>query len=167
MDIKTNSNILYPQDVKLDVKLDKSHDKKPLYYEVPHKAYRFCQKELDDVFSKAGNFQSKYIFILCPLHKGKVFYDDPFKIYSYEDCFVNHPLVEKNDIVCSEEYSYEILLPYLKAYFKASVHTAFYAPEKSEKLRDFICYLKENYKDSLFFISNNETNCAQMWKEAF
>lgn len=163
-----NKGILYPEDFKIEKKTISDSGPKPEYFEIPHKSLDLCKDQMDEVFSKAANFKASHIFVLAPLHKGKINYDDRFCIYSYEDSFVNYPLINRNNCVCSEEYSYEIALPYLKEYFPQAQTTAFFAPENSEKLKDFICFLKTSYPDSLFFVSNNaEANCSQMWKQAF
>lgn len=163
-----NKGILYPENFKPEKKTSASREPKPEYFEIPHKSLELCKDKMEEVFPKAANFKTSHIFVLAPLHKGKINCDDPFCIYSYEDCFVKHPLIKPNNCVCSEEYSYEIALPYIKAYFPDAKSTAFFAPENSEKLKEFICFLKTSYPECLFFVSNNcEANCSQMWKQAF
>lgn len=159
-------DIIYPGDFIPSVDSDAGLLCEKPYHTVPHKALTLCRDELDMTFSGLRGKRPSHIFVLCPLHKGKVFEDDTFRIYSYSDCFVSHPLIERNDDICSEEYSYEMLLPYLDAFFKDIPSTAFYAPCADPALRDFVLYLKENHEDPLFLVSDN-LNCSRMWKEAF
>lgn len=167
MEINTNRGILYPENYTPEKRSYNGKTEDCLYYEIPHKAIKLCEDAMHDAFSKACMKDAEFVFILAPLHNGKVNSDDEFTVYSYSDCFVNHSLITKDDCVCSEEFSYEIALPFIKTYFPKAKSTAFFAPEKSNRLKDFISFVKKNYINSVFFVSNGETNCSEMWKQAF
>ena len=164
--LNQNEGILYPENLKVEITPVKNAEI-PKYFEIPHKALDKCKEQMEKAFSLAANLQPQYVFVLAPLHKGKVNPDDAFRVYSYRDCFAEHPLIEKNDCVCSEEFSYEIALPYIKSCFPNAKSTAFFAPGNSEQLKDFVSFLRENYKPCVIFVSNNsQVNCSQMWLQA-
>ena len=161
--------IIYPQDFSIEILPPVKPEPQSEYFEVPHKAWTLCKDKLDFVFRRISYIRPDYLFVLAPLHKGKVFFDEPFVIYTHEDCFVENEILFASDDVCSEEYSYEMLIPYINAYLPNTKSTAFYAPGDSEKIKDFISYLKKNYPNSVFIVSNNCTkgiNCSQMWLQA-
>lgn len=166
MNIETNKGILYPKD--LEIKVIHSNGKVclPAVRYVPHAAYNLISDTLDAVFAELENSEPSYIFVLAPLHKGKINKEDNFSLFTYSDCFIEYKnLIEKDDEVCSEEYSYEILQPYINAYFPKAKSTAFFAPEDNEELKNFVSFLKEKYTNCIIFVSGNE-NCCHMWYKA-
>lgn len=56
---------------------------------VPHASWQECKFELDHAFSLlhvlSRYYKPRQIFVLAPLHKGKIGYDDPFTLYVPED----------------------------------------------------------------------------------
>lgn len=168
MKLKTNSGILYPENPQIQVLHSGKNIKLPAVEKVPHASWSKIKKELDDIFYNLSDSNPEYVFVLAPLHKGKINKDDSYTVFTYEDCFVSNSILEKDSEVCSEEYSYEILLPYLEAYFPNAKKTAFFAPgqpDRPELLIDFVKSLKEEYPQSLFLLSGT-ANCCSMWYQA-
>lgn len=162
---KPNQGILYPTNPEINVIKTGRPLTLPLFRTVPHKALDLIKDKLDEVFSELSNTDAMYVFVLAPLHKGKINKEDKFSIFTYDDCFVTHEVLEKDSEVCSEEFSYEILIPYIEAFFPNAKSTAFYAPENNEQIKAFYNYLKETYPKSIFLLSDN-ANCCSMWTQA-
>jgi AmmeMemoRadiSam system protein B len=150
--------------------------------EVSHKAWLYCKEELENIFSylKKHNEKTSRLFVLAPLHKGPITFDDKFKVYCPEkgilkgsDWQINLDtpqeikalnFVEANDDVCTEEHSLEIISPFIyKTYPKAMV-CYLLAPDKKEEICEITSIIGRLYQNSIIFLSNNEqTNCAHMW----
>ncbi|MCR4676401.1 MAG: hypothetical protein K5634_04130, partial [Sphaerochaetaceae bacterium] len=126
--IKTSSGILYPENASdlIDIK-EKNSVSLPAVRTVPHKAWSLCKDELDRVFSSLNGAKADYIFVFSPLHQGRI--GDEFKIYTHNEYNLSFP-VERNDDICAEEFSYEILLPYIEKLFPSARSYAFYAPDE-------------------------------------
>lgn len=162
---KINQGILYPKDISITVKKASKPLDMPVVRKVPHKSWDLIVNDLDCVFAELADTPARYIFVMAPLHKGKINETDDFSVFTYDDCFVNHKILEKDSEVCSEEFSFEILLPHIEAYFPNAKCTAFYAPEENKSLKDFYNYLKTEYKNSIFLLSGTE-DCCKMWYQA-
>ena len=150
---RSNSGIVYPEDIKIEKRTSGKTVKLPHVQKVPYKALRLCQSELEDIFADIGNAKVKNIFAVGVLKQGKLDFDDPFLIYTNEDCPLQHPLLVKDDEICSEEYCAEILLPFCDTYFPGIEVVQFLTNEKSDRLAEFIEFLKKDYPFSLIFIS--------------
>lgn len=146
-------DILYPENFKIEKKTGNIQVELPVFRKVPCSAYEFCKEQLDSVFAEIGNCKPEYIFVFGQLKQGKINFDDPFIIYTDEDCPVEDELLKKNDEVCSEEYCAQILLPYCDVYFPDSPVYQFLSNETSPVSEQFMLKLKEKYPSSLFFIS--------------
>lgn len=148
--------------------------------EVPHASWQVAKEQYDALFSKLGQGYDR-VFVLGPLHKGKIGYDDAFTLYSPEDgelCGSDwslklsvptelSSLITQNDDICSEEHSLEVIAPYLAYLFPDVPVTYVLAPEKDDKIRTFMEILGKSFPNALIFISNNSSKCcANMWKEA-
>lgn len=149
-----NCGIVYPRDIKIEKHPDAKTVNLPFIQKVPYKALRFCQSELEKIFTEIGNTQVKQIFVIGLLKQGKINFDDPFFLYTNSDCKTEYPHIKKDDEVCSEEYCAEILLPFCDAYFPKVEVTQFLANEKSLEIEKFIDFLKEENPSSIIFISD-------------
>jgi AmmeMemoRadiSam system protein B len=143
--------VLYPQDAgsKIELKFQESQRKQPktltlrntdlTAFEVPHKAWLYCKKELENTFSylkhvkQEADKTASTIFVLAPLHKGPIDFDDKIKIYCPEDGNLKGsdwqikletpqeikalPFLEQNDDVCTEEHSLEVIAPFISSAF--------------------------------------------------
>ena len=144
--------VLYPQDAgsQIELKLQESLSNLPktltlrntdlTAFEVPHKAWLYCKEELENTFSylKHVNGQeadktASTIFVLAPLHKGPIDFDNKIKIYCPEDGNLKGsdwqikletpqeikalPFLEQNDDVCTEEHSLEVIAPFISSAF--------------------------------------------------
>ncbi len=154
--------------------------------EVPHKAWLYCKEELEDTFSYLLEQHKKVstLFVLAPLHKGPIAFDERFKVYCPEDgrlrgsdwqIGLNTPqeikelhFIEANDDVCTEEHSLEILAPFIyKCWPNASI-CYLLAPllttNEAEEICEITSIIGRFYPNSIIFLSNNqETNCAHLW----
>ena len=149
--------------------------------EIPHAAWDRCRSVLDKAFSSLKGLVPSYVFVLAPLHKGPVSYEDPAMVYApcdgslkgsdWEICLkvpdVLRPYVRFSDDICSEEQSLEIAAPYLSLFFEKAPVCYLLASGRSEVLKKIAAVIKKDFPKALVFISNNiETDCGMMWKEA-
>ena len=175
---KTGLGILYPENAAslIDIVVkDKKELTSPLVKTVPHKSWDLCKTELDKVFSFLAQYSSSDVFFLAPLHQSRPISDleTPYSVYTYEgskeDKFEDCSIVEDDDL-CSEEYSFEIILPYLEKLFPSSRTHAFFAPkpentEEEKVLKKILGLIEKNYPGSIILISDND-DCCLMWKKA-
>lgn len=176
--------ILYPKDALGILRSSfKASDTKPhpCVVELPHASWQVCKAELDKAFSSLDTKGYDHIFVLAPLHKGKIGYDDAFTLYTPQTDALSGsdwqvPLAvpaslkeffTQSDDVCSEEHSLEVIAPYLALLFANVPVTYALAPQQDGKLASFVKILGRDFPNALIFISNNRgTDCAYMWKEA-
>jgi len=150
--------------------------------EIPHAAWSKCKEELDKAFSTLKGTKPSHVFVLGPLHKGRVSYDDPALVYApcdgslkgsdweirLESPSALYPYVCFSDDICSEEQSLEIAAPYLSLFFENVPVCYLLATEEGEAVKKIASIIKKDFPKALVFISNNkETCCARLWKEAF
>ena len=144
--------VLYPQDAgsQIELKLQESLSNLPktltlrntdlTAFEVSHKAWLYCKEELENTFSYLKHVKGQEadkavstIFVLAPLHKGPIDFDDKIKIYCPEDGNLKGsdwqikletpqeikalPFLEQNDDVCTEEHSLEVIAPFISSAF--------------------------------------------------
>ncbi len=151
---------------------------------IPHMAWSRCSDRLNRLFSGLRGRTFQRVFVLGPLHMGPLVSDhgsDLPSVYSPEDGSLIgsdwavelslpqalRPLVQVSDDICSEEFSLEIVAPYLSLLFPATPVCHLLAAEAGG-CPEIAEILRRDFPTSLFLISNNdETNCAYMWKEAF
>lgn len=148
--------------------------------EVPHASWQVCKSTLDSVFSGLSSSYEK-VFVLAPLHKGKISFDDVPCIYTPLDgtlcgsdwsinlstpsCLL--PYVVQNDDICTEEHSLEVIAPYIAKYLPLSSVCYALAPESGEVLTSFCKTLASSFPSALILVSNNSSeDCAFMWKKA-
>lgn len=152
---------------------------------VPHKAWLFCKNELDEIFlslqSQVFKDTVKRIFVLAPLHKGSII-GEPVVVYTPSSTalkgsdweiqlelpkeFNELECIQKNDDVCTEEHSLEVVSPYLDLFYPNAAVTYFLAPKEisKENIRRILTRIAFYSNESLIFISDNkETHCASMW----
>ena len=149
--------------------------------EIPHAAWDRCRSVLDKAFSTLKGLVPSYVFVLAPLHKGPVSYEDPAMVYApcdgilegsdWEICLkvpdAIRPYVHFSDDICSEEQSLEIAAPYLSLFFEKAPVCYLLATGRSEVLKKIAAVIKKDFPKALVFISNNiESCCGMMWKEA-
>lgn len=149
--------------------------------EIPHAAWDRCRSVLDKAFSTLKGLAPSHVFVLAPLHKGPVSYEDPAMVYApcdgslkgsdWEICLkvpdMLRPYVCFSDDICSEEQSLEIAAPYLSLFFEKAPVCYLLASGRSEVLKKIAAVIKKDFPKALVFISNNiETDCGMMWKEA-
>ena len=177
--------IMYPKDAKAAL-LPYYESLKDLVFgsfvEIPHAAWSKCKDELDNTFSTLKGAKPSHIFVLGPLHKGKVSYDDPALVYAPCDGslsgsdweiklqvpFALSQFVCFSDDICSEEQSLEIVAPYLSLFFEDVPVCHLLATEGGDAVKKIASIIKKDFPKALVFISNNkETCCCGMWKEAF
>jgi len=150
--------------------------------EIPHAAWSKCKDELDKAFSTLKDAKPFHVFVLGPLHKGKVSYDDSALVYAPCDGALKgsdweirlevpsalYPCVCFSDDICSEEQSLEIAAPYLSLFFENVPVCHLLATESGDEVKKIASMIKKDFPKALVFISNNkETCCGGMWKEAF
>lgn len=182
--------IMYPKDAKatllsyyesLDTGAFEPSETAPVT-EIPHAAWVRCRCELDEAFSPLKGTKPSFVFVLAPLHKGPVSYDDPVVVYAPCDGNLKgsdweipleipaslRPHVSFSDDICSEEQSLEIAAPYLSLFFKDIPVCYLLATGSGESVKKIAALIKKDFPKAMVFISNNkETCCAGMWKEAF
>ncbi len=146
-------DIIFPEDMIIEKKYNPNPTVLPHFQKVPYSSYEFCKEQLDSIFFEIGNCHPEHIFVFGRLKQGKINFDDPFRIYTDKDCPFEDELLEKDDEVCSEEYCAEILLPYCDVYFPDAQINQFLANDFSHLTEKFINKMKEQYPESLFFIS--------------
>ena len=156
--------IAYPKDFVF--KPDTSKQQKglhlPLAITVPHRADAL--ERIGQRFSEISGMPVERIFILAPLHKGKLDFAGNEQIYTWEGMEHVEGAVE-NDDVCSEEYCAEMLLPFCEGTFPGVPVQAFFATGKTDKTEKIVNNLLKGFPKSLFIVSNNsDTNCAAMWR---
>lgn len=151
---RVNRGILYPENPVIDKTPDSNPTVLPHIQKVPCASYEICREKLDEIFRHIGNCNPEYIFVFGVLKQGKINFDDPFMIYTNEDCPFEDVYMVKNDEVCSEEFCAEILLPYCDVYFPTSKVYQFLANDISPLSDDFMNSLKKKYPESLFLISD-------------
>lgn len=174
---KTGEGILYPENASNLIKEELKERKDLtglLIKTVPHKSWDLCKEELDSVFSFLSQYRAEHLFFLAPLHLGRLISDlnPSYCVYTYEGegkALENRCIVEDDD-VCSEEYSFEIILPYLEKLFPTSKAHAFFAPateteEEEIILRQIVEEIEKKYPHSIILISDND-GCCSMWKKA-
>lgn len=145
---------------------------------VPHKSWQYCKEELENIFSKL-RVSSETIFVLAPLHKGPITMDEENKIYSPQDGFLKggdwkiklhtpqeiKDHVEQNDDICTEEHSLEIIAPFIYKTMPNAQVCYLLATGQTEEICEITTIIGRFYPNSIIFLSSNEeTNCAQMWK---
>ena len=181
----TLEGIMYPVGAKelvLSRNLTSSGHCSDHYIEIPHCAWERGQKLYDMAFSKAlGIPQARTIFVLGPLHKGPVCFDDRPMVYSPEGSVLAgsgwelgltvpdgiSDLVQRSDDICSEEASLEVAAPYLCALFPKAKVCWLLATGSCPEVTGIVDFALKDYPFSLILLSNNsEENCAHMWKEA-
>ena len=179
--------IMYPKDAKASLlpyyKSLKDSDYSSVI-EIPHGAWfrSKCKEELDKAFSTLKRAKPSYVFVLGPLHKGRVSYDDPALVYAPCDGSLSgsdweiklsvpsslRPYVCFSDDICSEEQSLEIAAPYLSLFFEDVPVCHLLASIDGDVVKKIASIIKKDFPKALVFISNNkETCCARLWKEAF
>lgn len=151
---RADCKILYPENPVIEKKLSSKKTALPFRCTVPCASYDICQNQLDEIFSQVSNCNPDYIFVFGHLKQGKINFDDPYKIYTNEDCPVINNLLEKDDEVCSEEFCAEILLPYCDVYFPYAKVIQFLSNDFSPMTEEFIKSLESEYPNALFFISD-------------
>ena len=144
--------VLYPQDAgsQIELKFQESLSNLPktltlrntdlTAFEVPHKAWLYCKEELENTFSYLKHVKGQgadktisTIFVLAPLHKGPIDFDDKIKIYCPEDGNLKGsdwqikletpqeikalPFLEQNNDVCTEEHSLEVIASFISSAF--------------------------------------------------
>lgn len=149
--------------------------------EIPHAAWDRCRSVLDKAFSTLKGLAPSHVFVLAPLHKGPVSYEDPAMVYAPCDGFLEgsdweiclkvpdpiRPYVCFSDDICSEEQSLEIAAPYLSLFFEKAPVCYLLASGRGEVLKKIAAVIKKDFPKALVFISNNiESCCGMMWKEA-
>ncbi|MBO4409981.1 MAG: AmmeMemoRadiSam system protein B [Spirochaetales bacterium] len=154
------------------------------YVGIPHAAWQRCRTELDKAFGEAARRWSKapQIFLLAPLHKGQVDFEQPLKVYAPQDGTLAGsdwsiklgtpskllPYVDFSDDICSEEASLEIAAPYLASLFPEAQICYLLCEGSCEKARNIVEIVRRDFPMAPVFLSNNrETDCARSWKEAF
>lgn len=173
---KNSEGILYPYNAEKEIKIERNNKrelKETVVRTVPHKAWHLCKAELDGVFSELSQYRADNIIVLSPLHGGRLISDKnlPYTVYTYEgEDTLNCPYITEDNDVCSEEFSFEILLPYLEKLFPSSKYHAFFAPgtenEEEEKiLSDIVKKIKETYRPAIILLSDN-SGCCSMWEKA-
>lgn len=163
--MKNNSTegILYPKSVEIS-----SANKEttlPALFIVPRKSWNYVESQLTSIFSIIGKCRPTNIFVLSHLRNGKISFDDEFTIYTDSDCPVENSVLTKDDDICSEEFGAEILRPLCDKLFPNVRINQFLTPEANGKNAEFFEYLLKNYKNSLFFISRNESE-DPLWPES-
>ena len=128
-----------------------------------------------------GN-RTPLIFLLAPLHKGQVDFDQSLKVYAPADGMLEgsdwsinlqtppqiRPYVEFSDDICSEEASLEIAAPYLASLFPEAEICYLLSEGSCEATRKIVEIVRRDFPWAPVFLSNNkETGCARSWKEAF
>ncbi len=179
--------ILYPRDAKASL-LASLTPLKPISpcalgpIEIPHAAWVKCKEDLDKAFLGVAGSKPSLIFLLGPLHKGPLTFDEGFPVYAPEDGFLEgsdwkvilsvpsslRSMVTISDDICSEEHSLELAGPYLSLLFPSVPVCHLLASGDGENVKKIALAIKKDFPNALVFISNNrETCCAGMWKEAF
>ena len=183
--IVSTEGIMYPKDAKAAL-LPYYESLKDLgfssFVEIPHAAWSKCKDELDKAFSTLKGAKPSCVFVLGPLHKGKVSYDDPALVYAPSDGSLSgsdweiklsvpsslRPYVCFSDDICSEEQSLEIAAPYLSLFFEDIPVCYLLATGDGDAVKKITSIIKKDFPKELVFISNNKvTCCGGMWKEAF
>ena len=179
--------IMYPKDAKAALlpyyeSLKDSDFCSGSFVEIPHAAWSKCKDELDNAFRVLKGAKPSHVFVLGPLHKGRVSYDDPALVYAPCDGSLSgsdweirlyvpsllRPYVCFSDDICSEEQSLEIAAPYLSLFFEDVPVCYLLASGNGEAVKKIASIIKKDFPKALVFISNNkETCCGGMWKEAF
>lgn len=177
--------ILYPIDSANECKAILESEKKdstialPSFVQIPHSAW---QSSFSTIAKSLSPFKGKSIenvFVLAPLHKGPIDYDDEFCVYTPSDGSlegsdwkislkaIKDPIAKQDDDVCTEEHALEIVAPFLSVLFPKAQVSFLLAPDFNEQLVVFVKSILENYPNSLFLISNNtDKNCCAMWIRA-
>lgn len=176
-----------PRLVELKCK-NKGNDHKLEGILVPHKSWQYCKEELETIFSciKTNPDENNIIFVLAPLHKGPILTEEKTnnKIYCPQDGSLKgsdweiklktpqeiKPFVEQNDDVCTEEHSLEVIAPFIYKTFPRAHVCYLLASNGTEENTEEICKITSIigrfYPNSIIFLSSNEeTNCASMWKK--
>lgn len=173
---KTGEGILYPENAQNLINTqtkDRKELKDTLIRKVPHKSWSLCKDELDKVFTELSQYTVKDIFLLSPLHEGPVISDkvSSYTVYTYEgEKALGNASISEDDDICSEEFSLEIILPYLDKIFPSSSVHAYFAPEIIDEkelniLKEIVREIRENYKSCLILLSDN-SGCCSMWEKA-
>ena len=183
--------VLYPVNAASTIKINSDKKTQPLKtvnlrvtegqlcaLEVSHSSWLYCKDKLEEIFSNIKVTDT--VFLLAPLHKGPINFDDGFKIYCPEDGKLKGSdweiklktpreikevsFVEPNDDVCTEEHSLEVIAPFIyKRNSKAEV-CYLLAPSDAEEICEITSIIGRLYSNSIIFLSNNEAaNCAHMW----
>ncbi|MCF0237958.1 MAG: hypothetical protein HUK24_05105 [Sphaerochaetaceae bacterium] len=184
--------IMYPYNAKSTLRDLNFRNQNNLFTEIPHSSWDISFPLLLEAFAQGPSSIKGNIVILCPLHKGKICFDDSYKVYIPEnglckgsdwDIEINTPsdiindsflrdYIEISNDVCSEEHGPEILFPLISRYYPNNKVTIFLAPQSKNikeelVLKTIVEKLVLLFPQGRFFISNNiETNCAAMWLKA-
>ncbi|MBO6001465.1 MAG: AmmeMemoRadiSam system protein B [Spirochaetales bacterium] len=186
-----NEGIMYPKDAKsallpyfeaLKPSQETLVQDAPAHViEIPHAAWTKCKDALDKAFSTLKGLKPSCVFVLGPLHKGPVSYEDPALVYapcdgslkgtdweiSLETPSSLHPYVRFSDDICSEEHSLEVAAPYLSLFFENAPVCYLLASGSGEDVKKIAAVIKKDFPKALVFISNNiESCCGMFWKEA-
>ena len=90
--------IMYPLNAKAEISSALSpfsgHHYDFSYIEVPHKEWSRCKDKLDSLLLPLRGLDFPYVFVLGPLHKGPVTFDDKYPVYVPEGDDLND-LVQK------------------------------------------------------------------------
>lgn len=161
---RSNEGILYPKCIEVALNTSKQTPL-PALFVVQRKSYNYIENELSDIFSGIGLCQPEHIFVFSALHDGPIGFDDAYTIYTDSDCPVEDPILTKDDDICSEEFGAEILTPFFDKLFPNVPVNQFLAPEKNKNNEDFFNRLVKNYKNSLIFISKNQSEDS-LWPQS-
>lgn len=151
------------------------------FAEIPHKAWKLCREELDNVMFGFKGRTFPYVFVLGPLHKGPVDFGSDMPVYCPQDGSLKgsdwettlavpesiRPFVSVSDDICSEEHGLEIVAPYLGLMFPETPVCHLLASGDGDDVKRIVEILRRDFPSALILLSNNrETCCAHMWKEA-
>ena len=177
--------IMYPLNAKAEISSALSpflgHHYDFSYIEVPHKEWSRCKDKLDSLLLPLRGLDFPYVFVLGPLHKGPVTFDDKYPVYVPEDGDLSGsdwslklecpaPISSKvtiSDDICSEEHGLEIIAPYISLLFPKAKTCWLLSSGDSPEIGEIVKILRKDFSSSLILLSNNsDTRCAHIWKEA-
>ena len=177
--------IMYPLNAKAEISSALSHfsghHNDFSYIEVPHKEWSRCKDKLDSLLLPLRGLDFPYVFVLGPLHKGPVTFDDKYPVYVPEDGDLSGsdwslklecpaPISSKvtiSDDISSEEHGLEIIAPYISLLFPKAKTCWLLSSGDSPEIGEIVKILRKDFSSSLILLSNNsDTCCAHIWKEA-
>ena len=132
----------------------------PITVQLPHRASSI--DAIGRAFSNLSAFRPDHVFVFAPLHAGRIVGCSD-AVYCWSDGVRVDGTVADDD-VCSEEFSADMLLPFIEGTFGNVPVQAFFATGRTPLTENLVSRIASDFPNSVLIVSNNiDVDCASMW----